>query len=590
MMNLSRRDLANDLVLPTVLFAAVGGMTWAVRGSSGFGGGAGCIFAGVMWGAAWWYCAHDPAREQSRRYASGWIVLALTFGIGISGQRGWMQWPHFFLGKLFTNWANQEFVPISSAYGFLWLFIAGVPWAGLGACFLAWCGSRRETRVWHWLLRIACGVGMGMLARYLFDQYPQFFLPLYESMESRYHDFDANPNLKRVINDCGAAITHFGYYLGFLLFEAGRKDWKNVVLILTVGLVNGAGWAALQNWQWAPGLWKDANFNWWRCWESSGGISMGVAYGIAYFLVNRRMSDAERSIVASRPAISGPNFEWLLIFSGLAAVLSLYARGLTGWPIYFGVVILFAALYYFRYRKSPVDELPTTPRWFAMVTNLEWGAVCVIAALTVPLFTGREVVQSLGDLHLQLLYVGFVIACGVAWYLIRRKTFDEERKTGTPIDGDPNLERLGLYLGLLAGLGLSLFNGLNGWFGIYRHESSGRSLWYTLGPVYLLLLTAMLAWVLLRPIPRNYRGNIHRNASGAMWLVLIVQNVIAQLVTGPLSEWNEMAFNIYYLLLFTITAVIVFHLQTIKCRMHLHQMHHENFGDAALNCLGRYQE
>jgi hypothetical protein len=78
MMKPNRPDLANDLVLPTVLFAALGAISWAVRGCRGFGGGAGCSFAGVLWGAAWWYCARDPVREPSRRYASGWIVLALT--------------------------------------------------------------------------------------------------------------------------------------------------------------------------------------------------------------------------------------------------------------------------------------------------------------------------------------------------------------------------------------------------------------------------------------------------------------------------------------------------------------------------------
>jgi hypothetical protein len=48
----SSHDLAHNLVLPTLLFAALGGMTWAVRGCSGFGAVAGCIFAGVTWGAA----------------------------------------------------------------------------------------------------------------------------------------------------------------------------------------------------------------------------------------------------------------------------------------------------------------------------------------------------------------------------------------------------------------------------------------------------------------------------------------------------------------------------------------------------------
>src|SRR5262245_45390695 len=167
-------------------------------------------------------------------------------------------------------------------------------------------------------------------------------------------------------------------------------------------------------------------------------------------------------------------------------------------------------------------------------------------------------------MQLRLLYVGFVTACGIAWYLLRRRTFDEERRTGTPSEGDPNLDRLGVSLGLLAGLGLSLWNGLTGWFRTYRDESWGRVLWHTLGPVYLLILLAIIARVLLRPVPRNCSGDIHAHVAGAMWLVLIVQNAIAQMVTGPLTEWNEMAFNIYYMLLFAITAVIVFHVQTMK--------------------------
>src|SRR5690349_12008159 len=99
-------DLARDLVLPTVLFMALGGMTWAVRGCSGFGAVNGCVFAGVTWGAAWWFISRDASAIQSRRYSSGWIILALTIGIGISGNRGWMQWPSFFEGHLQLNSAE----------------------------------------------------------------------------------------------------------------------------------------------------------------------------------------------------------------------------------------------------------------------------------------------------------------------------------------------------------------------------------------------------------------------------------------------------------------------------------------------------
>jgi hypothetical protein len=420
-----KSDLTHDLVLPAILFMALGAMTWAVRGSSGFGAFNGCVFAGVTWGTAWWFISRDLAPLQSRRYSSGWIILALTIGIGISGNRGWMQWPSFFEGHLQLNTAEGKFAPIPRIYGFLWLFIAGVPWAGLGACLLAWCGPMRPLQRRDWVVRLCCGLGASWLARVLFDLYPEMFLPLFETLRAQYADLQSNPNLRRLIGDNRAALTHLGLYLGFLGYEASRRDWKNVTLICTVGLVNGAGWAICQNWKWAPNLWPQVNFNWWRCWESCGGISIGFAYGLAYYLVNR-----------------------------------------------------------------PGSATPAMRQSFA--------------------------------------------------------------------DRKPNLERFGAYLGLLLGLGLSIKNGLKGWANIYlgNEEHWNRVLWTIIGPAMVLCLAGLIVWIWKRPVethadtfPKDYQ---------AVWLILIIQNVIAQLVTGPYTIWNEMAFKIYYVLLM-ITSATIFH-------------------------------
>jgi len=435
-MNSARgRDLASDLVLPTILFAALGAMTWAVRGCSGYGASAGCLFAGVTWGAAWWFIARDPGATQSRRYASGWIILAVAIGVSLSGNRGWMQWPAFWDGHLQTNYAKGEFVPISRAYGFLWLFIAGVPWAGIGACLLAWCAAGPRLRAGDWALRLAFAFGGAVVARLLIDHFPQFFMPLYGELSARYADLQANPNLRRLINDNTAAITHLGFYLGCLGFEAFRRDWKNVTLISTVGVLNGIGWAAFQNWSWAKRLWPDAHFNFWRCWESSGGISIGIAYGVAYFLVNRRMSAEEQARLGA----------------------------------------------------------------------------------------GRS-------------------------------------------NDSPNLERFGAYLGLLIGLGLSIKSGLKGWANIYLgHEDYWNGvLWKIIGPLLILALIALITRIRLRPIASGYPGDVFPHAYRLIWVVLITQNVLAQLVTGPWSNWNEVAFSIYYLLLFLISGAVVVHFHRMK--------------------------
>ena len=451
----NQRDLAQDLVLPMLFFAALGAMAWAVRGCSGFGGMDGCIFAGVTWGTAWWFLAREPGARQSRPYASGWIILALTVGIGVSGNRGWMQWPSFFDGHLQTNAALGRSVPIPRAYGFLWLFIAGVPWAGLGACLLAWCGSHRRVRPGQWCLRLACGIGAAFLARVLFDSMPEVFLPLYRTMRVQYHDLQANPNLGRLLNDNRAAITHLGLYLGLLAYEMGRRDWRNATLILTVGLVNGTGWALCQNWRWAPRIWPGAGFNWWRCWESCGGISIGLAYGLAYYLANRRLSASDRALEAMGPAGS-----------------------------------------------------------------------------------------------------------------------------------HPNLERFGAYLGLLLGLGLSVRNGLKGWANIYLGNENywDRVLWRVIGPLLLLALVALPVWIRLRPVPGTYQsklpsssgtgpagpgvphGDVFPHAYRLAWLVLLVQNAIAQLITGPHTSWNETAFSLYYVLLFLLSAVILHHFSQLRRR------------------------
>jgi hypothetical protein len=427
-----QRDLTHNLLFPTLLFAALGGMTWAVRGCSGFGSQMGCIFAGVTWGTAWWFIAREPGRRQSRRYASGWVILTLTVGIGMAAQ-GWMQWPNFFNGRLMTDYGAGKFVPIPRTYGFIWLFIAGMPWAGLGACLLAWCGSRRPFPAWLWAVRLGCGFGAVCLALLLFYGLPEVFLPLYGTLKTQYADFHSNPSLQRLFNDNRAAVAHLGLYLGFLLFEVGRRDWKNVKLILTVGVLNGLGWALCQNWTWASRVWPDGHFNFWRCWESSGGISIGIAYGVAYYLANNRMSEQE------------------------------------------------------------------------------------IAA------------------------------------------------QGT---SDPNLERLGAYLGLLLGLGLSIRNGLKGWCNIYiGNEKYWNSiLWKTLGPLLLLALVLILLRIWRRRLPKTFEGDAFPHAYRLVWLMLIVQNVIAQLVTGPWSSWNEVAFSIYYLLLFFISAVTLYHYHFLQTR------------------------
>ena len=130
--------------------------------------------------------------------------------------------------------------------------------------------------------------------------------------------------------------------------------------------------------------------------------------------------------------------------------------------------------------------------------------------------------------------------------------------------------RLGACLGLIFGMGLSIKNGLKGWANIYLKDFHKEGYyeaiyWNYIGTLMLVCLAVTAIWLLIRPLPRRFRGDVFPHAFGMMWFVLFTQHVIALLVTGPLNQWAEaIQWWIYYLLLFIISATIVWHFHFVK--------------------------
>jgi hypothetical protein len=135
---------------------------------------------------------------------------------------------------------------------------------------------------------------------------------------------------------------------------------------------------------------------------------------------------------------------------------------------------------------------------------------------------------------------------------------------------DPNLQRWGLFVGLVYGLGLTLRKGLKGATNIYFTDENywDALFWNWVSLAMLICLLVGMAVLLLRRIPWNVRTDIFPGAYAIIWLVLIAQNVLAQVVTGPVAgpraSWIEASFSILYVVLFCASAVIVFHYQFVK--------------------------
>jgi hypothetical protein len=116
---------------------------------------------------------------------------------------------------------------------------------------------------------------------------------------------------------------------------------------------------------------------------------------------------------------------------------------------------------------------------------------------------------------------------------------------------------------------LSVKSGLKGWANIYlgNEDYWNSVLWRVIGPLLIVGLVLLVARIRWRPLPRGFPGDVFPHAYRLIWIVLITQNVLAQLVTGPPTVWNEIVFSLYYLLLLIISGVIVHQFHWLKLRL-----------------------
>jgi hypothetical protein len=244
-----------------------------------------------------------------------------------------------------------------------------------------------------------------------------------------------------------------------------------------------------------------------------------------------------------------------LIFCGLTAFAgALMQFQMAGWSVILvPMLFVFSALYCLRsQRKAGGEHIAQTPL-FIPVTVV---ATAFSAAHLLPLGGTTLIIPG-------YILSGIAFIAGVIWFLDHQSCEQSSVEQFRPAGTDLNLQQFALALGLITGLGLSIRNGAKGWFNIYigNEDFWSAVLWWIVGP----LLVVSLFLLIRRTLRQRHSpcgGDISGvSATTAFWLVLIVQNVLGHLVTGPPTQWNEVVFNIYYLLLFLITAVITVHYQ-----------------------------
>lgn len=156
-----------EILFVMLVFASMGAITWAIRGTSGWNGIDGTIVPGITWGVLWWYVCWRRGID-----ARG-IPLWLGLGIALGGELGYGQYTGWIRGMFY---AGDEILPIAPWIGYAWFAICGVGWGAPGGIALGWALAGRKS-LGVWLSRLVIPVGIALLMRFAVQAWPWLFFP-----------------------------------------------------------------------------------------------------------------------------------------------------------------------------------------------------------------------------------------------------------------------------------------------------------------------------------------------------------------------------------------------------------------------------
>ncbi|HPO14809.1 MAG TPA: hypothetical protein PLI09_15315 [Candidatus Hydrogenedentes bacterium] len=343
------KTMRSELWLSMLLFGSMGAITWAIRGSDGWGGVDGTIIPGMTWGLLWYYVCYRKGID-----ARG-IPLWLGLGIALGGELGYGQYVSWIQGKFA---AGDSIIPVAPWMGYAWFVICGIGWGAPGGILLGWALGGKVSRR-RWLVRTLVPLGFGIAGWLFVEACPWLFFPNYRL---GLYTGELNHHLIRTIETNRLNFSVVAWWAGALLVAALQRDRATIMMGLIIGGGFGFGFTLAALWclgyTYAPGL-----VDWWKIWELNAGFNLGLLYTIALYwamrCVDRTHHPNGEVLAAISPAIKfserGRNISlllavFLLVFitcfgatNRVGILMGLYQRGAVDqyqWPL--ARVVLFA--------------------------------------------------------------------------------------------------------------------------------------------------------------------------------------------------------------------------------------------------------
>jgi hypothetical protein len=274
------RSLLHIFGLSALLSGSMGAITWAIRGSAGWGGVDGTVVPGLMWGLLWYYQCYRIGIDARS------IVFWLGMGIALGGELGYGQYTSWILGKFNVG---EEIIPIKPWIGYLWLFICGIGWAAPGGILLGWTLGRKMSGG-QWILRILLMLVLlvflfawpvvDWLASQVVDYLPGLLFP--NAGEGIYSGV-LDHHLQRTVYTNTQNFAVLLWWGAALILAWLQNDRSTLVTGLLLGCGFGIGFMQSATWCLGYGFAPDF-IDWWKLWELNAGFNLGLIYTLVLFL------------------------------------------------------------------------------------------------------------------------------------------------------------------------------------------------------------------------------------------------------------------------------------------------------------------
>ena len=375
----AERHISNSTVytlwLPMLLFGSMGAITWAIRGTAGWGGVDGTVMPGLMWGMLWYFIC------MRRGIDARGIVFWLGFGLALGGELGYGQYVAWMQGRFYVG---DEILSIAPSIGYLWFVLCGIGWAAPGGIILGWAlGKNAPLRYWIirslfvivLLLFLFAWPLVDWLAEQMVRFWPGFLFP---HADMGLYSGELGKHLSRTVYTNTQNFAVVVWWIAALVVAAIQRDRPTIVPGLLLG--GGFGLGFLQSALWCHGYsFAPSYIDWWKMWELNAGFNLGILYALALYWAMRkvdanRQSDAKNQMPISQDLNSSVK-QWSdTVFLALAGAFLLFFVGFEYffWTGSFLTLIYFVGITLAGAPRNPLNysEIVEKRKNFSLVYSL----------------------------------------------------------------------------------------------------------------------------------------------------------------------------------------------------------------------------